>query len=290
MISRTGRFSLDPRQRVAWHSAARQKTRHSKQPHVQLSILHLWTWCEYDMVADLGERTLLIFGSTCGRRHRSLLSTCTHHFKSSSVIPTKCYQSSNAFVSDFVSHASVISTSVKDKTATGHFGNGHQFFHILHPSDLGAQGVKSLSSNRSSSDGVKNRFHLVTATYLSLCQTEARTRIQFLHHCCVVHDSEAFVETDEERPIAQLAKICSEEIFFEPQRNTCDAIFLENGRKQHRNCHKKNKQRLCLSCRTKRQAQYKNVKWKLVSSPDLEVLRMSTLQRHASNFSLCTDR
>ena len=118
MISRTGRCSLDPRQRVAWHSAVRQKTRHSKQPHVQLSILHLWTWCEYDRVADLSKQTLLILGSTFGRRHRSLLSTSTHHFKSSSVISTKCYQSRNAFVSDIVSRASVISTSVKDKTAT----------------------------------------------------------------------------------------------------------------------------------------------------------------------------
>ena len=140
MISRTRRCSLDPRQRVAWHSAARQKTRHSKQPHVQLSILHLWTWCEYDRVADLSEQTMLILGSTCGRRHRSLLSTSTHHFKSSSVIPTKCYQSSNAFVSDIVSHASVISASVKDKTATWHLENGHQVFHILHLNDLGARG------------------------------------------------------------------------------------------------------------------------------------------------------
>ena len=121
MISRTRRCSLDPRQRVVWRSAARQKTQHSKQPHVQLSILHVWTWCEYDRVADLSEQTMLILVSTCGRRHRSLLSTCTHHIKSSSVI--------HAFVSDIASHASVISTSVKDKTATWHLENGHQVFH-----------------------------------------------------------------------------------------------------------------------------------------------------------------
>lgn len=176
-------------------------------------------------MADLSKQTLLILGSTCGRRHRSLLSTCTHHLKSSSVIPTKCCQSSNAFVSDIVSHASVISASVKDKTATCHLEDGHHVLHILHPSDLGARGMKSLSSNLSSSDGVKNWFHLVTATYWSLCQTDSRTRIQFLHYCCVVHDSEAFGESNEERPIAKLAKICSEEIFSEPQRNTCDAFF-----------------------------------------------------------------